>query len=138
MDLTDGKSNLMDLKGLFSVNNRGEWGVKCLSKIEADDSLQLAEYVCRRKDFPTFKFSNLTTISKNDADNIFDIKLPSNHTGECSILYVECASYVQKQFKNFSAPWNADIFINGDPACNGILVDRFWIAAESGCLNRTK
>lgn len=44
----------------------------------------------------------------------------------------------KKKFNSFSAPWNAYIFINGNPVCNGILIDKFWVIAESSCVNRAK
>lgn len=41
-------------------------------------------------------------------------------------------------FDNFTAPWVASVLVNGDPACIGILVDRYWVIANIKCVNGTK
>lgn len=32
-------------------------------------------------------------------------------------------------------PWSASIYINGELACNGVLLDRFWVIVEGSCVN---
>lgn len=41
-------------------------------------------------------------------------------------------------FNDISAPWVANIFVNGEPACIGILVDKHWVIADINCVNETK
>lgn len=41
-------------------------------------------------------------------------------------------------FNNISAPWVASIFIDGNAACIGILVDKHWLIADINCVNETK
>lgn len=46
--------------------------------------------------------------------------------------------FTAANFENFSAPWVASILINGEPACVGILVDKYWVIADIKCVNNTK
>lgn len=36
---------------------------------------------------------------------------------------------------NFSAPWIASIYIDGDLACIGVLLDRQWVIVENSCVD---
>lgn len=40
--------------------------------------------------------------------------------------------------ENFSAPWAASIYIDGNLACIGVLLDRYWILAERKCFDSVK
>lgn len=35
-------------------------------------------------------------------------------------------------------PWNVDFYLNGKLICNGVLVDRYWVLVESGCMGLAK
>lgn len=39
---------------------------------------------------------------------------------------------------NFNAPWAASVFIDGDLACIGILLDRYWALVQSSCVEKAE
>lgn len=51
---------------------------------------------------------------------------PDNHT---DIQYIT---------NNFHVPWTATIYIDGNPACIGIVLGELWILAERSCINSTR
>lgn len=47
----------------------------------------------------------------------------------------QCAKYIDDEI---NLPWRANIFINGELKCSGLLVNSEWIVLEYDCCNMYK
>lgn len=79
-----------------------------------------------------------TTTPSVDKTTITPSIIPDNVFTTEKAFDIDFNKTIIDEFTNFTAPWLASIFINGDPACIGILVDKFWVIANSKCVNGTK
>lgn len=83
------------------------------------------------------KNSTVTPTKDEQHEDHEPIFVPVNTTDQTHIIVGPANKTTNNQLKHlqdYQWPWNAEIFINGDLAANGILLDKSWVLVEKDLL----
>lgn len=67
--------------------------------------------------------------------NVIEPQIRPGQTPTVIVPFEEKNETVHLISDNFKAAWTASVFIDGDLACIGVLLDRFWVLVESSCMS---
>lgn len=116
-------------KGVLAHNKRGVWEFICFPEENSTEKQDSINKITKQLGFKSYKNYEKIITMKGDL-----LHLNVSNIDYCSGVKInfQCAKYIDDEI---NLPWRANIFINGELKCSGLLVNSEWIVLEYDCCN---